>query len=250
MSETAVPSPPPTEEAAFDDVMLAMDIVDTLRHRALVVEKELSADDREAALIERLREIYHAQGIEVPDHILKDGVKALEEKRFVYEPKHGGFQVALAKLYVNRGRWFRPLAIVLGLAGLATGLYEFGIDAPRERAAAAARIELTETLPASLADARDAALALAETDGARRRIETAYQDGAAALSESDASRRAQSGGRPRPPRRRFARGPYREGRLPPGRVFRRVPHSGGRAERSGTITSSLKRSTRAAGPAP
>ena len=173
------------EEAAFDDVMLAMDIVDTLRHRALVVERELAVEEREDALINRLRDIYKAQGIDAPDYILRDGVKALEEKRFVYEPARHGFRHRLAMIYISRDRWLKPIAAIVGAALLATGLYEFGIDAPRERRLAAQQVELTEVLPASLAAARDGALEIATTDTARRRIETAYQDGAGALADGD-----------------------------------------------------------------
>ena len=54
-------------KAPLDDVMLAMDVVDTLRHEETLVTRELGAADREAQLIERLRKIYHDQGIEVPE---------------------------------------------------------------------------------------------------------------------------------------------------------------------------------------
>ena len=72
-----------TGKAPLDDVMLAMDVVDTLRHEQNLVARELGATAREAELIERLRKIYHDQGIEVPDHILKEGVKALAESHLV-----------------------------------------------------------------------------------------------------------------------------------------------------------------------
>ena len=188
MTDTIVPATtaaPP--KAAFDEVMLAMDIVDTLRHREAVVAKELGVEERERALVERLQEIYAAQGIEVPERILRDGVKALEEKRFVYEPTAGGFSRTLALAYVRRDRWLKPLAVVLGLAAFTTAAYEFGFDAPREARARAVQVELQETLPASLAAARDDALATAQDDAARRRIETAYQDGAAAAAGGDAT---------------------------------------------------------------
>ena len=177
----------PSGTKNFDDVMLAMDIVDTLRHRERIVDKELGTEAREAALIKRLREIYQAQGIEVPDRILKDGVKALEEKRFVYEPAKGGFGHALARIYVARGRWMKPLGFVLGLAAFSTAVYEFGYDNPREARIEREQIELTQTLPASLASERDKALALAETDDARTRIETVYQNGVAAAEDGSAN---------------------------------------------------------------
>jgi hypothetical protein len=41
----------------LDDVLLAMDVVDTLRHREQLVLSELDAGAREAALLGRLKEI-------------------------------------------------------------------------------------------------------------------------------------------------------------------------------------------------
>ena len=173
------------EPKSLDDVMLAMDIVDTLRHRERVLDKELSTEERETKLIERLREIYSAQGIKVPDHILKDGVQALEEKRFTYNPPKDSFSIKLAHAYVNRGRWLKPIGLVVGIAAFATGIYEFGIDGPREAKQEAQQIELTQSIPQSLASARDSALALAATDNARTRLETTYQNGTDAARNGD-----------------------------------------------------------------
>lgn len=165
--------------------MLAMDVVDTLRHRERLVEMELGGEAREEALIRRLKEIYAAQGIEVPDAILKDGVKALEEKRFVYEPPRDGFAVSLAKLYISRDRWLAPLGILIAVAALATAAYEFGYAGPREARLREAEIELTQRLPNSLATAREAALAIAADNHARGRVEAAYTTGTAALAARD-----------------------------------------------------------------
>ena len=38
------------ERAPLDELMLAMDVVDTLRHKELVLARELSADDRDEDL--------------------------------------------------------------------------------------------------------------------------------------------------------------------------------------------------------
>lgn len=139
-----------TGKAPLDDVMLAMDVVDTLRHEQNLVARELGATAREAELIERLRKIYHDQGIEVPDHILKEGVKALAESRFTYTPPPDTFSTRLARLYVSRQRWGRPvligaalLAVVLGGYFLVYRPYQAGMEA-------AARIELAEGLPARM----------------------------------------------------------------------------------------------------
>jgi len=134
----------------LDDVMLAMDVVDTLRHRQDLATRELNAAGREQQLIERLRDIYHQQGIDVPDHILKEGVSALKESRFVYTPPKGGLGVALARLYVSRkvwGRWVSGLvlALIIGWAG-----YQFGYVPLKAAQEEAARIELAETLPSNM----------------------------------------------------------------------------------------------------
>jgi hypothetical protein len=107
------------EPRKLDDVLLAMDVVDTLRHRERVVDIELDAEAREAQLIQRLKEIYDAQGIEVPERILKDGVKALEEQRFSYKPPQDGLSVKLARLYVNRKAWLPGATMLVGAVAFA-----------------------------------------------------------------------------------------------------------------------------------
>jgi hypothetical protein len=121
------------DKRPLDDLMLAMDVVDTLRHRASLVERELNADERDQQLIDRLREVYAAQGIEVPDHVLAEGVTALKEDRFNYTPPKPGFSVSLAKLYVNRRRWLTPLLIALGLAAAVWLGYVRFVTGPRKR---------------------------------------------------------------------------------------------------------------------
>ena len=134
----------------LDHVMIAMDVVDTLRHDQLIVERELNGDERKAKLIERLREIYSAQGIDVPDKILEEGVRALEEDRFVYNPPADTLKTRLLKLYVTRSSWGQYAIGALGaVAALWIGwfaLYEW----PRQSALSAQRTELQQTIPTRL----------------------------------------------------------------------------------------------------
>ena len=69
----------PRQQQKLDNVMIAMDVVDTLRHRDDLVRRELNEEGRESELIVRLRQIYRDQGIEVSDQVLAEGVKALKD---------------------------------------------------------------------------------------------------------------------------------------------------------------------------
>ncbi|MDP2780340.1 DUF6384 family protein [Devosia sp.] len=136
--------------APLDEVMLAMDVVDTLRHQQGLATRELDTDAKEAQLIDRLRDIYHQQGIEVSDHILREGVVALQESRFTYDPPTPSFGVTLARLYVGRQQWGKPvLLIAAALVALFVGY--FGVWQPYQaEQAQQARIELAEGLPAQM----------------------------------------------------------------------------------------------------
>jgi hypothetical protein len=138
------------EKAPLDEVMLAMDVVDTLRHRQDLVERELLGDAREKQLIEKLREIYHQQGIEVTDAVLAEGVKALDESRFTYTPPKPSFGVSLARLYVGRKKW-GPAALAIGLI-LVIGLggYFLAYKPYQQAQIEGARVELSEKLPAEM----------------------------------------------------------------------------------------------------
>lgn len=136
--------------APLDDVMIAMDVVDTLRHDEQIVEREIDEETRKGRLIDRLREIYRSQGIEVPDRILEEGVKALEEQRFTYTPPKESWATWLANLYVTRHEWGRLVAgMVLALALTWSAWYAW-VERPRNLKIAEQRTELSETLPKSL----------------------------------------------------------------------------------------------------
>jgi len=148
----------------LDDVMLAMDVVDTLRHERLMVEKELAGEARRDALIERLREIYTAQGISVPDDVLMDGVLALEERRFAFEPPKKGFGTKLAKIYINRGKW-GPLVLTVGfILTAAWGINHFAFERPARLEAQQTQTLLSKELPDRTQKAYASASSLAATN--------------------------------------------------------------------------------------
>jgi hypothetical protein len=185
VSETAVPAV--RDKSKLDDVLLAMDVVDTLRHREQLVLTELDAGVREAALLERLKDIYAAQGIDVPERILKEGVKALEEKRFLYEPPKPSLGVSLAKLYITRDRWLAPVTFALVAFAALAGAYEVGVVAPARANAAQAQIELTETLPAELTRLHSEIGAVALEDAATLQADALLADGRKAVAAGDAN---------------------------------------------------------------
>ena len=182
MAETTAITEPP-----LDELMMAMDVVDTLRHGEALVEHELGDQARRARLIERLKEIYRSQGIEVPERILAEGVDALEQDRFVYKPPPGGWQVALARLYARRATIGKRLAIgFVALALVGGGWYGF-IELPRQRAVETERVELTTTIPGRLAELERSIVAEAEDpqiDVAAARVAA---DGRAAVEAGNAA---------------------------------------------------------------
>jgi Family of unknown function (DUF6384) len=109
------------EKIELDEVMLAMDVVDTLRHEQLLVERELASDERDQALIDKVKRMYAAQGLEVSDEVIAAGVAALKENRFAYQPPPRG-SAWLANLYVRRNHLAKWAAI---LAAALMGLFFF-----------------------------------------------------------------------------------------------------------------------------
>jgi hypothetical protein len=171
----------------LDDLMLAMDVVDTLRHDERIALRELNSDDRDQAMLERLREIYKSQGIEVSERILAEGVESLKENRFVYSPPPLGISRTLATIYVTRARWGRVLLIVLLLLLAAFLAWRFLVVAPRERAAEELRIELSQTLPQSYTELEQRIARIATVPEADEQAQAIAADGRAAAARGDAA---------------------------------------------------------------
>jgi hypothetical protein len=138
------------EKAPLDDIMMAMDVVDTIRHNQDLVARELAGEDREKLLIERLRALYHSQGIEVTDAVLKEGVAALSESRFAYTPPKPSLRVTLARLYVGRKAWLRPVVAVVTALAVLFGGYFLVYKPYQVSLVEQAQTELTVTLPAQM----------------------------------------------------------------------------------------------------
>ena len=163
------------DTAPLEDLMVAMDVVDTLRHRQQLVERELDSEGRRERLIARLREIYRAQGIEVTDQVLADGVRALEEDRFAYRPPPATFATRIAHLYVRRDQWLGPLLVLLVLLfGLWLSYYLIAV-----RPEAAARAEL----PGELAQHYQRVIRASDDEAARLQAQQHRAAGELALAD-------------------------------------------------------------------
>jgi len=172
-----------TGAPALDETMLAMDVVDTIRHADRLVERELSGAERQARLRERLREIYHSQGIEVSDAVLDQGILALEERRFAYTPKGEGWRRSLATAWATRGRWGKFALAGLGVVVIGWGAWYVTVALPRAREAAAIQYELQTDLPRSLKAEFDRVTAGTQDTAVRA-------DAARLLAEGEAAARA------------------------------------------------------------
>ncbi len=156
--------------------MLAMDVVDTLRRKKRLVEQELDVAGREQDLKQRLRKIYAAQGIEVTDAILEEGVRALKEDRFVYQAPPESFGVKLARLYVRREVWGKWVLGALGLLAVGLVAWQLLVVAPRN------------ALPADLEALHAEVMELAQQDSADQRADGLFASARQALRDGDTGR--------------------------------------------------------------
>ncbi len=181
MTDAAAPPPAPGPQAAnappsaapLDDVMLAMDVVDTLRQRQDLVARELAEPQRAQELIGRLRKIYAAQGIDVPDAVLEQGVAALAEERFVHRPPPPSFATTMARIYVTRRRWGTLLLAAIAIVVVAIASYRSQVVAPRA------------ALPAELTAAYTSTLEVAAEPTATERADALVAVGRGALRDGD-----------------------------------------------------------------
>ncbi|GAB2183413.1 DUF6384 family protein [Roseibium sp. LAB1] len=171
-------------DAPLDDLMMAMDVVDTLRHEEGQVTRELKTDERDAAMVERLRQVYASQGIDVPDHILKAGVEDLKRDRFVYSPPAAGFQRSLAMIYISRGTWSKWLAAALAVVIACVAAWYFIVKLPAQRAEADLQARL-QALPATYTELVGRIDALTENTEIEADANRLATDGNLALSDGN-----------------------------------------------------------------
>ena len=165
-----------TVKQPLDDIMLAMDVVDTLRRRERLVKKELDEEGRHEDLKERLRKIYAAQGIDVPDHVIDQGVAALKEERFTYKPPPDTFSTRLARIYVKRKKWGKWLLGGIAVPAIAGLINYFTITLPNAG------------LPDELKSLHNEVVQMAKSDNARQAADRYLAAGQSALASDNTDR--------------------------------------------------------------
>src|SRR5262249_11336338 len=175
----------PHSPQKLDDVMIAMDVVDTLRHREDLVRKELNDEGRESELIERLRQIYHDQGIDVPDGVLVDGVKALRDSRFVYTPPPASWKRTFLTWWVKRDTYGKRIGIVVAVLAASWACYDLVIARPARLAKERSHIEVTQILPKKIRQAHADVVSVASDEAARQKAASLLADGERAIRTGD-----------------------------------------------------------------
>lgn len=165
------------DKAPLEDLMVAMDVVDTLRHRDLIIDRELDSEGRRHRLLQRLREIYEAQGIEVTDDALTAGVDALEQDRFRYTPSAGGFSTRLARIYVSRRRWLKPVAGILAFVLVIWLAWFFMVELPEKQS--------QDVLPQKIEAAYSGVAEISTSDAATNRAYSLLSQAQVALRRED-----------------------------------------------------------------
>jgi hypothetical protein len=176
----------PASAPKLDDLMMAMDVVDTIRHKEDVLTRELALGDRDDELIAKLRDIYNQQGIAVTDAVLREGVKALKEQRFAYKAPPGGLLTGVFRLWIRRGRIAAIALLVLGGFGFFWASDRYNWFSPGEQQIAADNAALETTLPDELQRAVVDATAASRDTSANNQIASFKAAGETALAEKNA----------------------------------------------------------------
>lgn len=172
-ASTSAPTAKPAQQQDWDKVMLAMDVVDTLRHQEAELDRLVNQQTDDKALVERVKNIYQAQGITVEERVIRDAVTAIKEERFNYNPPQRGFKRKLAEKWVTRKKWRKKAtmvgaaAAIFGTVIVADQVHEAGADERlQELVAQASVIAQTPAAKSAIENAAsNARIALALDDG-------------------------------------------------------------------------------------
>ncbi len=165
--------------------MVAMDVVDTLRHSDAMVARELDDTGRRQRLLERLRTMYQEQGIEVSDAVLKEGIDALEQERFQYQAVAPSWRTRLAHIWVSRARWSKPLLFLM-ITAVAFYAFYFAKEVwPQQQLRAKLPNEIDRNIAGIIAVAKSPAIVEQATALAARSRSELDQDNLSAAEQAN-----------------------------------------------------------------
>ncbi|MGB0906356.1 MAG: DUF6384 family protein [Maricaulaceae bacterium] len=201
------------------DIVRAMDVADTLRRSNAFALKDMKDGNSRADIPAQLRHIYAAQGLELSDENMAQGINALSSDRFAYAPPRAGLGLWLAKIYTSRKKWLPVLYTLIFLSGAVAAVNYYGfvlpaeveaqrqeqmaidaekqrvqreLDAKREAIEAEERAkaieadrqyQLKKILPPKFEALKKDALNIAKTTELKARAEELYQNGLVALQD-------------------------------------------------------------------
>lgn len=171
-------------EPALDELLMAMDVVDTLRHQEQVAIDELEQDGKDTALKERLRNLYESQGLTVSEEILDEGIRALKEDRFTYHPRSFGFARTMAGIWINRKRYIRVGMVAFGLL-IIISAGSFFVSHWQQARDREFRVELQETLPREIVKIADQIRNMSHDPEAMERAAAFQAQGQSALNQNN-----------------------------------------------------------------
>lgn len=99
---------------ALQDQIGAMALIDNLRRQEMQVNEHLDLPNRRVAIEAKIRAYYQANGIEVDDNTIAQGVKDYFKSRLAFEKKTFSPIVAMiTKLYIRRDRWLKGVLLFI-----------------------------------------------------------------------------------------------------------------------------------------
>lgn len=97
---------------SLSEQMGAMALIDELRHSQTEIQKHLDLPKHRKAVAERIREFYKAQGVEVEDALVEQGVRNYFATRLTYDaPTLRWWERRLTRLYIDRRQWLKGTLI-------------------------------------------------------------------------------------------------------------------------------------------
>lgn len=113
--------------ASIREQVGALEIIDRMRHEQVVIEENLNLPQRREAVAQKIKAHYQANGIQVSQEMIDEGVRRFFDNRFTFEPPMLNLvQKALLSmafkyeraLTVNKGRTISIVWFVVILAGM------------------------------------------------------------------------------------------------------------------------------------